>query len=359
LSQMINLIVQINKRMVRVFVIGLLLIILINSSFKSHAPAYPENLSEWGLFEGKMSQLIPKKEMIPYTLNTPLYSDYAEKSRFIRLAKGATIDYKAQGVLDFPVGTLIAKNFYYSADQRNLGKDIHVIETRLLIHESEGWKAMTYVWNEDQLDAVLEIAGDHKQIKFINSEGEAQQVRYVIPNQNQCKGCHNSHDKIAPIGPSIAQLNGDYIYDGGKKNQIEYLKSHGYLKAVPNSKLPKMAVWNDPSTGDVNARARAYLEINCAHCHRSEGPAQTSGLYLTSYETNPTALGINKTPVAAGNGSGGNYFDIVPGDAKASILLYRMKTKEPGERMPELGRSLVHDEGVNLIQQWINEMKTN
>jgi uncharacterized repeat protein (TIGR03806 family) len=345
--------------MVRIFSIGLLFVILINSSFKTNKPTYPENLSEWGIFEGKMSQLIPKKDLVPYTLNTPLYTDYAEKSRLIRFPKGAKVDYKAQGVLDFPTGTLIVKSFYYSADQRNLGKDIDVMETRLLIHESDGWKAMTYVWNEDQSDAVLEIAGDQKQVKFINPQGIAQQVRYVVPNQNQCKGCHNSNDKMMPIGPSVAQMNGDFNYSDGKQNQIAYWKKHGLIKSVPDGNLPKAAVWNDPSTGDLNARARAYLEINCAHCHRSDGPAQTSGLYLTAHETNSTALGINKTPVAAGNGSGGNLYDIVPGDANASILLYRMKTKAPGERMPELGRNLVHEEGVALIQQWINEMKIN
>lgn len=345
--------------MIRLFSIGLLLFVLIHSSFRSNWNKYPENLSEWGIFEGKMSQLIPTKYFIPYTLNTPLYTDYAEKSRFIRLPQGATVDYKAQGVLDFPKGTLIVKNFYYSEDQRNMGKDKYIVETRLLINEVDGWKAMTYVWNEDQSDAVLEIAGDQKQIKFINPQGETQQVRYVVPNQNQCKGCHNSNDKIMPIGPSVAQLNGDYSYNSGKQNQIVYWKFKGILKSVPQSNWPKMAVWNDPSTGNVNARARAYLDINCAHCHRMDGPAQTSGLYLTVNEMNPTAIGINKTPVAAGNGSGGNYYDIVPGDANASILLYRMKTKAPGERMPELGRNLIHEEGIALIQQWINEMKTN
>ena len=110
--------------MIRIFSFGLLFIVLIHSSFKINKPTYPENLSEWGIFEGKMSKLIPKKELVPYTLNTPLYSDYSEKSRFIRLPKGTSVNYKAQGTLDFPLGTLIVKNFYYSADQRNLGADI-------------------------------------------------------------------------------------------------------------------------------------------------------------------------------------------------------------------------------------------
>ena len=112
-----------------------------------------------------------------------------------------------------------------------------------------------------------------------------------------------------------------------------------------------------PATGGLDARARAYLAVNCAHCHRKEGPAQTSGLYLTEDEKDPTAIGINKAPVAAGKGSGGRMVDILPGDAKQSILWYRMQTSDPGERMPELGRNLVHKEGVALIQQWIDEMK--
>lgn len=344
--------------MIRIFCIGLVLLLLVSSSFKATKPLYPENLSEWNIFEGKMSNLIPKKELIPYSLNTPLYSDYAEKSRYIRLPIGANVEYKSEGVLNFPTGTLIVKNFYYPTDFRSPKNNIEVVETRLLIHEPDGWKAMTYVWNEDQSEAVLEIAGDQRHVKFINQQGKIQQVRYVVPNQNQCKGCHNSNDKMIPIGPSIAQLNGNYKYEDGLYNQIEYWKRKGLLHSVPDTILPKSAVWNDPQSGDINARARAYLEINCAHCHRNDGPAQTSGLYLTAHESNPTALGIFKTPVAAGKGSGGHLYDIVPGDANASILVYRMKTKEPGERMPELGRNLVHEEGVELIQKWINEMKT-
>ena len=77
---------------------------------------------------------------------------------------------------------------------------------------------------------------------------------------------------------------------------------------------------------------------------------------MTADEKDPTIIGINKAPVAAGKGSGGRMVDILPGDANASILWYRMQTSNPGERMPELGRNLIHKEGVALIKEWIDKM---
>ena len=344
--------------MLRLITIGVICFIFFGSFINYSGNNYHEKLSEWKIFEGKLASLKPKKGVVPYSLNTPLYTDYAEKSRLVRLPAGTSVEYKANEVLDFPAGTLLVKSFYYSADFRKPGVNKKIIETRLLVKEQQGWKALTYVWNDEQTEAFLEIAGDDKQVKFIDKAGNNQELRYVIPNQNQCKGCHNINDQIMPIGPTVAQLNGDLMYTTGKKNQIAYWKSHGMLVHVPAmASIPRTPVWNDPQSGDLNARARAYLEINCAHCHRREGPAQTSGLYLTAHEKDITAIGINKTPVAAGKGSGGRMVDILPGDATASILWYRMQTNNPGERMPELGRNLVHKEGLALIREWIDKMK--
>lgn len=327
----------------------------------SNIPAlkvYPKKLSAWGIFDGNMAKLIPAKGVVPYSLNTPLYSDYAEKLRFVRLPIGSKVSYNATTVLDFPIGTLLVKAFYYSADFRVPGKNKNIVETRLLIYETEGWKALTYIWNNEQTEAELEIAGDDKQISFIDKEGKNQQLRYVVPNQNQCKGCHNVNDKIMPIGPTVAQLNSKYQYASGIKNQLTFWKEHKMMDQLPVlSSVPKTAVWDNPSTGNLNARARAYLAVNCAHCHRREGPAQTSGLFLTETEKDITAIGINKPPVAAGKGSGERMVDIKPGDANGSIIWYRMQTTNPGERMPELGRNLLHKEGLALIKEWIDKMK--
>ncbi len=344
--------------MIRVSVITIACFILLASFFTVSGPKYPEKLSAFKIFEGDMKALKPAKDFVPYGLNTPLYSDYAEKLRFVRLPDGSAVSYNSDEVLAFPTGTMLVKTFYYSADFRKPGQNKNIIETRLLINEPAGWKAITYVWNDEQTDAELEIAGDEKQVDFIDGEGISQHVRYVIPNQNQCKGCHNVNDQIKPIGPSVSLLNGLYTYASGSQNQLDYWKAHRMITGVPaKANIPKTAVWNDPSTGDLNARARAYLAVNCAHCHRREGPAQTSGLFLQQNEKDPTAIGINKAPVAAGKGSGGRMVDILPGKAQQSILWYRMQSGDPGERMPELGRNLVHKEGVALIQQWIDQMK--
>ncbi len=344
--------------MLRFVSIGIVCIFFLASFSIFEKKIYPDKLSEWNFFKGKLSDLSPSKDVVPYSLNTPLFTDYAEKSRFVRLPSGKYVNYQKEGVLNFPEGTAIVKTFYYSADFRNPGKNKNIIESRVLIKEQEGWKALSYVWNEDQTDAIREIAGDEKQVEFIDQQGITQNIRYVIPNQNQCKGCHNSNDQLMPIGPSVSQLNGDLNYLTGKENQLKYWNKHGMMQNLPSfASIPKTAVWNDPLSGDLNARARAYLAINCAHCHRREGPAQTSGLYLTESETDITAIGINKPPVAAGQGSGGRLVDIHAGDANASILWYRMQTNNPGERMPELGRSLAHQEGIALIKEWINKMK--
>ena len=126
--------------------------------------------------------------------------------------------------------------------------------------------------------------------------------------------------------------------------------------AVP-ADAPKLPVWDDPATGTLDARARAWLEINCAHCHNPEGPARNSGLDLTAAQRNPTAFGIFKPPVAAGRGSGGREFDIVPGQPDRSILVYRIASTDAGIMMPELGKRLVHEEGLALVRQWIAAMK--
>lgn len=345
--------------MFRIVCISIVCFILTSAFLVKPSNTFPEKLSEWNIYEGKLANLQPSKGLIPYALNTPLFSDYAEKSRFIRLPQNTKVNFVKEGVFDFPEGTLIVKNFYYPRDFRSKEGDKQVVETRLLLNENNRWKAITYVWNDEQTEAFMEVAGDEKNIDFINEQGVKQAVRYIVPNVNQCKGCHNVNDNMMPIGPSASQLNGVYPYETGNENQLTHWNNLGILANMPElNTIAITPVWNNPSTGNLNDRARAYLAINCAHCHRSEGPAQTSGLILTETELDPTKIGIHKSPVAAGNGSGGRMVDILPGESKASILWYRMQTSEPGERMPELGRSSIHNEGVALIKEWIDQMKS-
>lgn len=340
-----------------------LTLFLISMSFSSkRTPIYQvsntnikDNLSEYGFFEGKLADLKPTKGVVPYTLNAPLFSDYAQKLRFVQLPDGQRVDFNADSVFQFPIGTKIIKTFLYPNDFRNAQKGRRILETRVLLHDDDDtWVALPYVWNEAQTEATLEVAGDAKKVSFRDAKGQKQAFEYLIPNVNQCRGCHIRGDKMSPIGPSARQLNGDL----DAQNQLVAWKKGGILRGLPDdlTSVPKFPNYED-NTVSIDRRARAYLDINCAHCHNLQGPAVTSGLFLDWKTTDSTAYGFYKTPVAAGRGSGNLKYDILPQKPSESILLYRLASIDPGEMMPEVGRKVVHTEGVELIREWIKTMK--
>ena len=319
----------------------------------------PKLLSEWSLFKQPLKELKPMNGVIPYDLNSPLFSDYAHKARFVKLPDGTVTKYNDSEVFDFPEGAILVKNFYYDLDETAVQSARRIIETRLLIHEANGWNALTYVWNQEQTEAELEIAGRTVPVSWTNSEGVLKHVNYSVPNLVQCKGCHERSAKMSPIGPSARQLNKKFDYGEVSTNQLKKWHELELLDSLPEiSQIPKLAQWNDPESGTLDDRARAWLEINCAHCHRAEGPAKNTGLHLLASEKDLYRIGVGKPPIAAGRGSGGMKFGIVPGKPESSILLHRIASDDPGVMMPELGRKLEHEEGVELIREWITEMKS-
>ena len=292
---------------------------------------------------------VPAFGVTRYTLNTPLFSDYAEKFRYVWLPPGTAATYTASGVVDFPIGTAIVKSFAYPADFRAPGTDVRIIETRLLVRRAAGWVPLSYVWNAAGTEAVLKRAGERVAVGFVDATGQRRAIDYAVPNINQCKQCHQQNDAVTPIGPTAANLNGGL--DGGAGNQlVEWAAAHR-LTGLP-ADPPKLPRWDDVAQ-PVEARARAYLDVNCGHCHSRAGFASNSGLYLQFGETDPAHRGILKRPVAAGRGSGGKQFAIAPGDPDASILLHRMQSTEPGVMMPQFGRTVVHEEGVALVRAYI------
>ncbi len=317
----------------------------------------PTKLSDYGLFHGNGSTQEPVEGMVPYDINTPLFSDYAVKYRFVRLPPGTSADYSDTDVFDFPVGTIIVKTFAYLKNLADPSQGRQLIETRLLIHKPEGWIGLPYVWNEDHTEATLQVAGGFKEARWIHTDGRERTNKYIIPNVNQCMGCHENQKVMRPIGPNARNLNKDFAYVESSENQLTHWARAGILRGAPvPEQAPRLAVWNDPSTGTLEQRARAWLEINCAHCHNSAGPARTSGLDLLASQNDPYKRGFWKTPVAAGRGSGGRSFDIVPGKPDQSILMFRLESTEPGIAMPELSRRLVDEEGVALVRQWIESL---
>ena len=226
------------------------------------------------------------------------------------------------------------------------------------MREGEEWKPLSYIWNDEQTEAFIEVAGANIDISWTHYDGSQKQLNYAVPNLNQCKGCHSSNGKFTPIGPTSRQLNKDFKYVNNTHNQLEYWTENGLLANLHKdvSELDAVPLWADANSGTLEQRARAYLDINCAHCHSAKGPANTSGFFLDYYQKNKTALGVHKSPIAAGRGSGGLKFDIHPGQPDSSIIVYRMSSEDPGIMMPEIGKKMVHKEGVELVRAWISEM---
>ena len=310
-------------------------------------------LSDYELFEQPLNQLKPARAMMFYDLNTPLFTDYAEKERYIFIPEGSSSRYNSRGVLEFPDSTILIKNFFYSGQQ--LGSESRkIIETRLLIKGNDNWIALPYIWNDEQTEAFLEITGGTVPVQLA---GMSRPFEYRVPTMLQCKSCHELNGKIVPIGPTVRQLNRKNRYPEGIQNQLSRMIDLGWLKDYEDpAKWPKAAVWDNKKAFSLEERARSYLEINCGHCHRPGGPGKNSGLDLTVFAPNEHSLGIMKAPVAAGAGSGGLQFDIVPGKPEQSILIFRMLSDDPGIMMPELGRSLIHEEGIELVEEWINSL---
>ncbi len=301
--------------------------------------AFPKYLSEFAFFQVGRAQ-DPAARVHPYALNTPLWSDGAEKLRFIYLPEGTQLAADGEGLLKFPVGAAIIKTFAFGE-----GKARRLIETRVLLHRADGWTALPYRWNAEQTDATLALAG--ARIDLTTPAGEA--LSYAIPNKNQCKTCHSKDGQVIPIGPKARNLSIKWMGEMLNKGALDRIPPGG--ATIP--------VWAGRNASSPAAPfARAYLDVNCAHCHQPGGGASNSGLDLRWEQADPHAFGIMKRPVAAGRGAGGSDFSIVPGHPDQSILLYRMDSAEPGIAMPELGKSSVDRDGVAVVRRWIAEMKT-
>jgi uncharacterized repeat protein (TIGR03806 family) len=299
--------------------------------------SFPSTLSEYGFFADGPSQRAAAG-VAPYRLNTPLWSDGAEKLRFLYVPAGAKAHAAGEGLLDLPVGTALVKTFAFTANGRR-----RLIETRVLLHRADGWVALPYLWNVEQTEARLALAG----ARVPATTPAGQTISYSIPNKNQCKECHALAGAVTPIGPKARNL------------APQWLTSQ--LAAGRLDKMPQVAqmlpVWEARAQAMPKAAARAYLDVNCAHCHNPKGSASNSGLDLRWEQSDPAALGVGKRPVAAGRGAGAFEFDVVPGDPDHSILTYRMESLEGGVAMPELGKATIDREGLETVRKWIAGMR--
>ncbi len=341
-----------------------------------HAEGFPERLSEWTVLHAHDGVLELNDGVEPYDLATPLFSDYAQKLRTISLPAGEAAAYDPDATFDLPVGTILTKTFYYAVSGDGVAASpertaidgalplggLRLLETRVLARRQDGWIALPYVWNAEQTEATLQRTGAAIPLVLYRPDGRREEFSYFVPNALQCAACHATNAAtraIEPIGIKARHLNKASSFAPGM-NQLDHWRIAGLLSGEFSAAAvaPKNPSWTD-GKADIDARARAYLDANCSHCHSDVGPADTSGLDLRPHVPMGPAVGRCKAAIAAGSGSGGRPYDIVPGKPERSILVWRMETEDPAAMMPEIGRAVTHEEGVALIQQWIAGLTGN
>ena len=321
----------------------------------SRRPA--QKLSEYGLFQDLGNQT-PVQAVVPYDLNVASFVDHASTKYFIYLPPGQAAKFQADHPFEFPVGTILVQNVYFPRNAGDLAKGDKIVETRLMIHKNFGWSGVPYLWNESQTDADRVVIGAKTDITLKEKDGQSQTFPYHTPDMNQCKRCHTQNELMVPIGVTARNLNRTIQTEEGEINQLDHWHRLGLLDGIPDARdsIAKLPDWRDTNHASVDQRARAWLDANCAHCHRPGGPAIVSGLDLSIAQTQPIRFGVYKPPVAAGRGSAGLQFSILPGAPEKSFLLHRVSSTELGVMMPPLGRSQSDGEATDLLAQWIKEM---
>lgn len=295
---------------------------------------FEDKLSHYNIFKGNPSELIPNDKFEVLELNSKLFTDYSYKQRLVNIPDGKIIDKKSNGELIFPNGTILTKTFFYPHDERDWSKGKKIIETRLEIKEKNTWNIATYIWNDEQTDAFLNSDGKNVSVNWINSEGNNQKINYEVPNSNQCVLCHQSNLKVTPIGPTLKNLNLLVNRNGLNINQLSHLQSNGFLTDFSIENIGSITNYEDPNN-TLDERFKSYLFINCAHCHNPEGWEESSRKpYDFRYETPLINMGIigkeNKLHRVVNNG-----------------------------RMPYLGTTIKHNEGIEIINEYLKYLKDN
>jgi uncharacterized repeat protein (TIGR03806 family) len=337
---------------------------------------FPRKLSETGLFASTKDNQ-PAKGLIPYSVNAPLWSDGAEKERFIALPGDSQIEFDdviyPHGATypdvgwRFPDGTVLVKTFAMEME-RGKPESTRRLETRILQYRrmpgnddeygAQYWFGYTYLWNNDQTDAELAPAEgvDRKlTIKDSAAHGGKREQTWHFPSRAECTLCHTMAAKYV-LGVTTLQMNMEHDYGSTRANQLTALEKLGIFKEKlpkPPSELPRLAEYDDEKQ-DLHLRARSYLHANCAHCHRKWGGGNAEFELHASIPLTET-LAVDTKP-------GQGLFNlkdpriIAPGDAARSMILHRMELTTLG-RMPHVASKVVDEEGVKLIREWLTKLK--
>lgn len=294
-------------------------------------PEFRTNMSEMNLFVGNLEDLNITPYGFEYNLNTSLFSDYAHKQRFIVLPEGEALTYDGEGLPLFPDNSLIAKTFFYNNNETDLSQGKNIIETRILIKIDGAWETGDYRWNDTQTDAVLDLDGGIVPVTWIDAEGESNSIDYEIPSDTDCLTCHATFGAKTPIGPKLRSLN--FNIEG--TNQLQKLIDNNLLEGLTDpSTVSVLPNWEDDSL-TREERARAYFDINCAHCHTAGGFCEEQSTLRLSFDT-----GFGET----------NIFE------RRNSILARIQSTIPEYGMPYIGTTILHDEGVEFLISYLESL---
>ena len=360
-------------------------------------------LDQYNLFEDPTDpRSLPHEGGVPYVLNSKLFSDYASKYRVAFVPPGTSAIYQdgqdgnnPNGTITFPVGTVLAKTFAFT-DEANDREQ--VVETRLMIKRTSAsgrafWEGLPYIWGVEDGQPVARLAksGGTADVSWHYRDSDSGQLytgstsNYSVPNANQCITCHGNDDQAggsAPIGPKARNLNRPYKPESSfmgtagqagfpQVNQLQYWVDQGLMTGAPDfdivngiaTNVERLPIWNLPgdsgatanSALDIEERVKAYMEVNCAHCHNDKGNASNTGYYLDYFRPVNASYGVCKRPTATGSGSCGLQHVMVPGSADRSIVTCRMEAENDPQRvMPPIARSVADEEFVALLRTWID-----
>jgi len=322
--------------------------------FNLNEVPYPK-LSDYRFFVDTMVQLHPNDGVLPYDVITPLFSDYAKKKRFIWMPAGSGAQYISDNeVVNFPEGTVMIKSFYYDNVQPT--GERKVIETRLIYKKNGEWKFADYIWNDEQTEATYDAEGAYQMIEWIDTDGQSRTVNYRIPSEVECYTCHKFNDTSTPIGPKPQNLNKSIVYEDGLKNQLQKWVEVGYLNNNYPNDIETVVDWSDGSQSLEN-RWRAYVDMNCSHCHREGSHCDYRPLRLAWSETsNPDNLGVCIQPQEVIPQQPQLTHVIARSNVNRSMMYYRLNATLEQERMPLLGRTVVHEEAIELLEAYINSL---
>ncbi len=321
---------------------------------KDYKPVkFPTKLSDTGLFTSVPNHQ-PHPGLIPYSVNAPLWSDGADKERYIALPGDAKIEFSTNRGWNCPDLTVLVKTFSLPVGKEGKKR----IETRLLTRQDGQWYGYSYLWNDEQTDADLVAAeGIDKvyEVRDAAAPGGIRRQTWHYPSRTECMVCHSRAANWV-LGLSELQMNKVHDYGKVQDNQLRTLEHIGVFK----DKLPKrpeelrrLVDPYDPKE-DLDKRARSYLQANCAQCHveAGGGNAQIDLEFTTNHRRMKL---IDVKPLHDTFGIP-NAKLVAPGDPERSVLLQRVARRGAGQ-MPQLATAVVDREGVQLLTEWIRQLK--